>query len=322
MAPAFPTLDDIRAAARRIAPFVHRTPLARSATFERELGAEIFFKCENLQKVGAFKARGATNAVLLLDDAAASRGVITHSSGNHGAALAFAAARRGIPCTVVVPEGAPAIKVDAVRGYGAEVVFCRRGEREATCERLIREQGRTLVHPFENPDVVAGQGTAALELIEEAGGLDLVIAPVGGGGLLSGTAIAVRGLLPAAEVRGAEPDAVDDACRSLESGVRQPAVPKGSSWADGLLTGLGELAFAALSAHSVRVVTVSEREILRAALDVMLRMKLVVEPSAATVLAALRRMGEAIRGKRVGAIFSGGNTDFRWLRDPVLAGRD
>jgi threonine dehydratase len=321
MAAAVPTLDDVRAAARRIAPFVHRTPVARSATFDRELGARIFFKCENLQKVGAFKARGATNAVLLLDDAAASRGVITHSSGNHGAALAFAAARRGVPCTVVMPEGAPAIKVDAVRGYGAEVVFCERGERESTCERLIGETGRTLVHPYENPHVVAGQGTAALELVEEAGGLDLVIAPVGGGGLLSGTAVAARGLLPSVEIRGAEPEAVDDACRSLESGVRQPAVAGARSWADGLLTGLGELAFRALSAHSVRVVTVSEAEILRATLDVLQRMKLVVEPSGATVLAALRRMGEAVRGLRVGAIFSGGNTDFRWLDDPALAGR-
>jgi len=319
MASAIPTLDDVRAAARRIAPFVPRTPLARSATFDRELGARVFFKCENLQKVGAFKARGATNAVRLLDDTAASRGVITHSSGNHGAALAFAAARRGVPCTVVMPEGAPAIKVDAARGYGADVVFCQRGERESTCERLIGETGRALIHPYENTHVVAGQGTAALELIEEAGGLDLVIAPVGGGGLLSGTTVAARGLLPAVEIRGAEPEAVDDACRSLESGVRQPAVAGARSWADGLLTGLGELAFRTLSAHSVRVVTVSEAEILLATLDVLQRMKLVVEPSGATVLAALRRLGDAIRGLRVGAIFSGGNTDFRWLGDPALA---
>ena len=314
MVPDLPTLDDIRAAAGRIAPFIRQTPVARSLTFNRELGVELFFKCENLQRVGAFKARGATNAVLLLDEEASARGVITHSSGNHGAALAFAAGRRGVPCTVVMPEGAPAIKVEAVRGYGAEVVFCKRGEREPTCERLILERGQTLIHPYENPDVVAGQGTAVLELIDEVGGLDLVIAPVGGGGLLSGTTIAVKGLDPTTDVCGAEPRAVDDAFRSLASGVRQPAVQDARSWADGLLTGLGELAFRALSAHSVQVVTVSEEAILRATLDVMQHTKLVVEPSGATVLAALREMGETIQGKRVGAILSGGNTDFCWLR--------
>jgi threonine dehydratase len=314
MAAVLPTLDDIRAAAARISPLVHRTPVVRSATFDRELGAEIFFKCENLQKVGAFKARGATNAVLLLDEAAAARGVITHSSGNHGAALAFAAARRGLTCTVVMPRGAPAIKVEAVRAYGAEVVFCERNERESTCERLIRERGPTLIHPYENADVVAGQGTAALELVEEVDRLDLVIAPVGGGGLLAGTTLAVKALDPAVEVRGAEPRAVDDAYRSLASGVRQPAVRDPQTWADGLLTGLGVLAFRALTDHSVQIVRVSEEAILCACLDVLQRMKLVVEPSGATVLAALRAMGEAMRGMRIGAIFSGGNTDFRWLR--------
>jgi threonine dehydratase len=308
-----PTIDDIRAAAERIAPHLHRTPVARSATFDREIGATIFFKCENLQKVGAFKARGAVNAILMLDDEAAGRGAITHSSGNHGAALAFAASIRGIPCTVVMPEQAPAIKVEAVRGYGADVVFCKQTEREAACDRLIGERGQTLIHPFENRNVIAGQGTAALELLEEAGGLDMVIAPVGGGGLLSGTTLAVKGLQPGAEVWGAEPESVDDAYRSLQLGERQPAPRKPNSCADGLLTGLGLLAFEILRDNGVRVVTMSEDEILQATLFIMQRMKLVVEPSGATVLAGLRRMGEEVRGKRIGAIFSGGNTDFGWL---------
>jgi threonine dehydratase len=308
-----PTLDDVRAAAGRIAPHLHRTPVVRSATFDRELDATIHFKCENLQKVGAFKARGATNAILLLGDEAAGRGVITHSSGNHGAALAFAAAIRGIPCTVVMPEDAPSIKVDAVRGYGADIVFCKRGERETTCDRVIEERGQTLIHPFESPGVIAGQGTAALELLEEAGDLDMVIAPVGGGGLLSGTTVAVKGLLPDADVMGAEPEAVDDAYRSLALGRRQPAPIDPDSCADGLLTGLGELAFEILRDNGVEVITISEKEIMQAALDIMQRMKLVVEPSGATVLAALRRIPEQVRGKRIGAIFSGGNSDFGWL---------
>jgi threonine dehydratase len=212
-----------------------------------------------------------------------------------------------------MPEGAPGIKVDAVRGYGADVVFCKQGEREESCNRVIDERGQTLIHPFANPNVIAGQGTAALELLEGAGDLDLVLAPVGGGGLLSGTTLAVKGLLPGAEVWGAEPEAVDDAYHSLQHGERQPAPVDPRSCADGLLTGLGELAFEILRDNGVTVVTMDEDEILRATLDIMQRMKLVVEPSGATVLAGLRRMPESIRGKRVGAIFSGGNSDFSWL---------
>jgi threonine dehydratase len=335
MALSIPDLDDVRAAARRIEPFVHRTPVARCTTIDRELDAEVHFKCENFQKVGAFKARGATNAVLQLDDEAASRGVITHSSGNHGAALAFAAGRRQIPCTVVMPESAPAVKVAAVRGYGAEVVFCKIGERESTTERLIAERGQRLVHSYEDPHVATGQGTAALELMQEVEGLDLVVAPLGGGGLLSGTTIAVKGLRPETDLLsgttiavkglrpetdlwGAEPETVDDAYRSMLTGVRQPAPQNPKSWADGLLTRLGELAFTVLRAHGVEVVTVSEEQILRATLSVVQRMKLVVEPSAATVLAALRHRADDVRGKRIGAILSGGNTDFRWLDDPAL----
>jgi threonine dehydratase/serine racemase len=310
---AAPSLEDVRAAARRIAPHLHRTPVVTSRTLDRELGARVFFKCENLQKVGAFKARGALNAVLTLDAEAAARGVVAHSSGNHAAALAFAAAIRGIPCTVVMPEQASPIKVAAVRGYGAEIVFCARPEREATCARLCAERGLALVHPYESPSVIAGQGTAALELLEQVPDLDAVIAPVGGGGLLAGTAIVVRGLRRAAAIYGAEPAAVDDAHRSLVSGIRQPGVADPRTIADGLLTGLGEINFDILRERGVEVITVSEAAIADAARFVLERMKLVVEPSGATVLAALRRHGRALAGRRIGAIFSGGNTDFRWL---------
>lgn len=311
-----PTIDDVRAAAGRIEGVVHRTPVATCRALDEEVGATVVFKCENLQKVGAFKARGACNAVLRLADADAARGVVTHSSGNHGAALAWAASTRGVPCTVVMPDSAPRIKIDAVRGYGARQVFCPQAEREAVCDRVLAETGGTLVHPFEHPDVIAGQGTAALELHEQTAGdgpLDVVVAPVGGGGLLSGTVIATRAAAPACRVWAAEPLAVDDAARSLASGVRQPAVLPARSWADGLLTGLGEVAFEVLRDAGVTVVTVTEDEILDAAWALISRLKLVVEPSAAVAWAVVRRRREELRGLRVGVILSGGNTDFRWL---------
>ena len=315
---ASPGIDQVREAAERIRPHVHRTPLVTCRALDRELDAHVFFKCENLQKVGAFKARGATNAVLGLSPQEADRGVVTHSSGNHGAALAFAAAVRGLSCVVVMPEDAPANKVEAIRGYGATIVYCKREERETQCERLIREENRTLIHPYESPAVIAGQGTAALELLEEVDDLDLVVAPVGGGGLLSGTTLAVKGLRPSCDVWGAEPEAVDDAFRSLNSGVLQPGERNPVSWADGLLTGLGRLPFDILRRHGVEVVTVAEAAILQAAWSLLQRTKLVVEPSGATVLAALRRRKDGLRGRRIGAILSGGNTDFRWLADPSL----
>jgi threonine dehydratase len=307
-----PGLEDVRAAALRIAPHIHRTPVHTSLTLDRELGASVFFKCENFQKVGAFKARGATNAVLCLEETAARAGVVTHSSGNHAAALAFAASIRGIPCTVVMPKDAPAIKVQAVRGYGAEIVFCERAEREETCDRLLRERGCTFIHPYENPNVIPGQGTAALELLEQSGPLDVVVAPVGGGGLLAGTAIAVKGQSPATEVWGAEPETVDDAYRSLETGRLQPGVVDPQTLADGLMTGLGRINFELLLHHDVRVVTMTEQAMVEAGRFVLERMKLVIEPSAATVLAAIRERGGDLGGKRIGAIFSGGNTDLAW----------
>jgi threonine dehydratase len=308
-----PTFDDVRAAARRIAPHVHRTPVATARAVDRELGARVFFKCENLQKVGAFKARGAVNAVLSLPEERLASGVIAHSSGNHAAALAYAASIRGTPCTVVMPEDSAPIKVAAVRGYGAQIVFCKREERQSVAERLVRGRSATLIHPYENPQIIAGQGTAALELLEEVPELDVVVAPVGGGGLLAGTAIAVAGLRPQAEVWGAEPAAVDDAYRSLTSGVLQPGPADPRTLADGLLTGLGRLNFEILVRHRVRIVTVAEEEIVQAARFVLERMKLVIEPSSATVLAAMRREAAQVRGRRVGAVLSGGNTDFRWL---------
>lgn len=305
--------DDVRAAAARIAGVVHRTPVLTSRTIDERLECSAFFKCENLQKVGAFKARGALNAVRALDDAQAARGVVTHSSGNHGAALAWAAAQRGAPCVVVMPRSAPQVKVDAVRGYGAEIVLCEIAEREATSARIADERGAVMVHPFEDPRVIAGQGTAALELCEEVADLDYLIAPVGGGGLLAGTAIAVAALQPRARVIGAEPEAVDDAARSLRSGTHQPRVENPATACDGLLTRLGVPNYAILREHGVEVLTASEAAILDAARTFLERMKIVVEPSGAVPLAVLVEHRERFVGKRVGAILTGGNTDFAWL---------
>lgn len=314
-APPHVSFADIEAAAGRIADHVHRTPIATSATFDAEVGASVFFKCENLQKVGAFKARGALNAVLSLTDEEAKRGVVAHSSGNHGAALAYAASRRGIPCTVVMPDHAPRLKIEAVRGYGAEVVIGPHAEREELTERIRTERDAILVHPYDDARVIAGQGTAARELIEDVADLDMVVAPVGGGGLLSGTAVSTLAMRPGAIVVGAEPAAADDAYRSLESGIRQPAVPEPDTIADGLLTGLGTLTFDILEAAGARIVLVSEQAIVEAALFHLQRMKLLVEPSGATPLAALRALAEEVAGLRVGVIVSGGNTDLRWLPD-------
>ena len=307
------TIADIHAAATRIAAHIHRTPVMTSATLDAELSAQLFVKCENLQKVGAFKARGACNAVFALADEHAARGVVTHSSGNHAAALAYAARARGIPAYVVMPETAPQVKVDAVRGYGAQVRFCKAAERQQACDAWQAETGAVLVHPFEDPLVIAGQGTAALELLEQVPDLDVVITPVGGGGLCAGAAVVVRSLLPGARMLAAEPEAVDDAARSLATGVRQPRVDGAKTWGDGLMTALGEPNFALLREHRVEVVTCSEQAMVDAARFFLQRMKLVVEPSGATVLASLRRIADEVRGKRVGMIVTGGNTDFAWL---------
>ncbi len=308
-------LRQIRAAAQLIGPHVRRTPVLSCDRLDEDLGCRVFWKCENLQQVGAFKARGALHAVLTLSGAEAARGVITHSSGNHGAALAWAATVRGIACTVVMPERTSPVKVDNVRSYGAEIVFCKRGERESTTARIVEERNPTLIHPFTDPRIIAGQGTAALELLDEVADLDVVIAPVGGGGLLSGTATTVKSMRPAMRVLGAEPEAADDAYRSLTSGVLQPAVAEPETWCDGLLTGLGDINFRILRARGVEILRVAEPAILDAAAEILHRLRIVAEPSAATVLAAVRSHPDEFRGARVGAILSGGNTDFRWLRE-------
>ncbi len=281
-----------------------------SATLDAELGASVFFKCENFQKTGSYKVRGALNAVARLDDEAAGRGVLTHSSGNHGAALAWAATLRGVECTVVVPENANPLKVAAMRAYGAKIEFCGSGEREHAAEMALERSGATFVHPYDDPAIIAGQGTVAHELVDEVASLDTLVAPIGGGGLLSGTAVVAGSALCGAAVIGAEPESADDAYRSLATGVRQPAVADPNTIADGLLGGIGKIPFAILTASGAEIVTVTDREIVAAARFFLARMKLVVEPSAATALAALRKLDCSQR--RVGVLITGGNTDLSW----------
>lgn len=306
------TYDDVVAAADRIRPYVHRTPVLTSATLDTLTGASVFLKAENLQRIGAFKARGATNAVLQLDDGIP--GVATHSSGNHGQALAYAARSRGIPAWIVMPDNASPLKIAAVRGYGAEVVLCHPAEREEAARRVSAESGAVLVHPFDDDRVIAGQGTAGLELAQDVPDLDAVVAPIGGGGLLAGTAIAVAGAIPGASVYGAEPHAADDAYRSMVSGIRQPGVANPQTIADGMVVGIGELPFAILIGLGIEILRVEEDEIVEAAVFFLERMKLVVEPSGATGLAAVMANRDRFAGLRVGIIVSGGNTDLSWYR--------
>ena len=305
-----PDLTSIRAAAQRIAPHAHRTPVLTSSYFNTRLGARVFFKCENFQKVGAFKFRGALNAVLSLSDEEASRGVVTHSSGNHAQALALAAQIREVAATIVMPENAPQVKLAAVADYGATIILCQPtlAARESTTAEVIRETGATLIHPYNDARIIAGQGTAALELLEDVPDLDLVIAPVGGGGLLSGTAIAVRSLSSHARVLGAEPAGADDACRSLAAGHIMP-VGTPDTIADGLRTSLGELTFPILHELVDGILLVDDASIARAMKIVWERMKIVVEPSAAVPVAALLEHEDRMSGKRVGVILSGGNVD-------------
>jgi len=307
---ALPDLAAIRAAQARIAPYVHRTPVLTSRSLDEATGARLFVKCENLQKVGAFKARGACNAVFSLPDDAAARGVVTHSSGNHGAALAYAAQQRGIPAHVVMPENAPKIKVANVRGFGAHVHFCAPtlAAREAACADVERATGATLVHPYDDCAVIAGQGTATLELLDAVPDLDVVVAPVGGGGLLSGTAIAAQGVRPGIAVFGAEPAGADDAARSFATGVLQ-AMPHAHTIADGLRGALSARTLRALRAHVAAIGTCTEPGIVAAMRMTWERMKLVAEASSAVPLAAMLEGTLAVRGKRVGVILTGGNVD-------------
>lgn len=306
-------LDDIREAARRIAGRAHRTPVLTCTSLDDWAGRRIFLKCENLQKVGAFKFRGACNAVARLDDARAARGVVTHSSGNHAQALALAARLRGIESHIVMPKTAPAVKRRAVEGYGGRVVECEPtlAAREETTERVRATTGAVLIPPYDHPDVIAGQGTAALELLEEVPDLDVVVAPVGGGGLLAGTCIAAHGLRPRIRVIAGEPAGADDAARSLAAGRRIPQTAP-DTIADGLLTSLGELTWPVIRDHVAAIETVTDEEIVAAMRFVWERTKLVIEPSAAVAVAALRRPGFARAAGdagRVGVILSGGNVD-------------
>ena len=309
-APTLPDLAAIRAAQVRIAPYVHRTPVLTCRSLDALVGARLYFKCESLQKVGAFKARGACNAVFGLPEDVAARGVVTHSSGNHGAALAYAAQRRGIPAHVVMPEDAPKIKIANVEGFGAHVHFCAPTlvARVETCAAVARTTGATLVHPYDDVAVIAGQGTAALELIEAVPDLDAIVAPVGGGGLLAGTAIAARGVRPDIAVMGAEPAGADDAARSFASGVLQTlAQPR--TIADGLRASLSERTLRALREHVSAIGTCSEEAIVAAMRSTWERMKIVIEPSSAVPLAALLEGSLAVAGKAVGVIVTGGNVD-------------
>ncbi|HYJ04424.1 MAG TPA: pyridoxal-phosphate dependent enzyme [Chthoniobacterales bacterium] len=300
----------ILAAHERIRPHIHRTPVLTSSRLDAASGASLFFKCENFQKVGAFKARGATNAVFALDEAAAQRGVATHSSGNHAAALSRAASLRGIAAHIVMPSNAPKVKVRAVEGYGGRIVFCEPNQRarEVACAKVIAETGATLIHPFENEDVMAGQGTAGVELMEEIADLDLVLCPVGGGGLLCGTAVAVKTIRPDTKVIATEPAGASDAAESFHQG-RLVYQEQKKTIADGLLANLGAINFGLVQRHVDDVVTVSEEAIVAAMRAIWETMKIVIEPSAAVPYAAVLEKGIDVGGKRVGLIVTGGNVD-------------
>ena len=303
------SLDRIRTAHERIRPYIHRTPVLTSSRFDEASGVQLFFKCENFQKIGAFKARGATNAVFALDNTSAKRGVVTHSSGNHGTALARAAKLRKIPARIVMPKNSAKVKVRAVENYGANIVFCEATQegREAACAALIAETDATLVHPFENEDVMAGQGTAAIEFLEDAD-LDLVLCPIGGGGLLCGTAVAAKSMQPKIKVVAVEPANADDAAKSFRAG-RRIVTKKNFTIADGLRTNVGERNFPIIQHYVDDVVTVSEGAIASAMRTIWETMKIVIEPSAAVPYAAILEEKIDIVGKRVGIILTGGNVD-------------
>jgi threonine dehydratase len=302
--------DDVARAAERLRPWVHQTPVVTSRTLDARCGGSVFLKCENFQKVGAFKFRGAMNAVLQLDDHARAAGVVTHSSGNHGQALAAAGQILGVPVWVVMPRTAPSVKRAAVEGYGARVVTCEPtlAAREETVAEQVERHGLHLVHPFDDWRVIAGQGTAAWELLDQAGPLDLVVCPVGGGGLASGTAISVKGRSPSTRVIGAEPERADDAKRSLASGRIEPSNDP-ATVADGLRTSLGPRTFAVLRRHLDGVVTATEAETLDAMRFVWERLKLVIEPSSAVPLAPILHGGLTVKDLKVGLIVTGGNVD-------------
>ena len=309
-----PELKDILEAAERIREAAHVTPVLESSHLNRETGAKLFFKCENFQKVGAFKFRGAMNAISKLAKEEGRKGIITHSSGNHAQAVALASSMNGYSATIVMPENAPKVKVDAVRGYGAEIVFCEPTieARQETADRLIEKTGGTFIHPYNHPDVIAGQGTCVLELLNQVPDMDIVMAPVGGGGLISGSCVAIKSISPEIKVIGGEPELADDAYRSLKEGSIQPVL-RTDTVADGLRTSLGSLTFQIIQKHLDDLILVSEYSIVQNMRRVWERMKIIIEPSCAVPLAAVMNRKEAFRGKRVGIILTGGNVDLDHL---------
>jgi len=306
-------LDSIRAAHGRVRPFIHRTPVLTSTRLNEASGASLFFKCENLQKTGSFKARGATNAVFALDEETARRGVATHSSGNHATALARAARLRGIPAHVVMPSNSAKVKVRAVESYGARIVFCEptQAARETACADVIAKTGATLIHSFENEAVMAGQGTAAVELLEDVD-VDFVVCPVGGGGLLCGTAVAAKSMRPNIKVVAAEPANADDAAQSFRAGQRI-VTEKKFTIADGLRTNVGERNFPLIQRYVDDIATVSEEAIVSAMRTIWETLKIVIEPSSAVPYAAMVERKIDIAAKRVGIILTGGNVDLEAL---------
>src|SRR6267142_1069111 len=319
-----PSWEAILAAHARISPRIHRTPVLTSSSLNTMTGAQVFFKCENLQKTGSFKIRGASNAILSLTDREAVRGLVTQSSGNHGAAVACAAAWRGLPAWIVMPKNAPAVKAKAIEGYGGKVVFCEPTvtARKATCDRVQAETGAHLVHPYDDDRIIAGQATAAKELLEEISDLDAVFAPVSGGGLLSGTCLGAKGLHPGIRVFGCEPERADDAFRSLTSGQLQ-SLESSDTIADGLRASLAPRTFAILRDNVERILLASEEEMIAAMRTVWERMKIIIEPSSAVAIAPLLKpgavasLGMARRRDgappKLGVIFSGGNVDLSAL---------
>ena len=305
-----PTWDDVLVAHDRIRPHVHRTPVLTSSFLDRLTGASLFFKCENLQKAGAFKVRGASNAVFGLSDADAARGVATHSSGNHALSLSYAAGRRGIPCHVVMPRTAPQAKKDAVRGYGGRVVECEpsTSSREAVFAEVVAATGAEFVHPYNDWRVIAGQATCSAELIEQVEGLDAVVAPIGGGGMISGTCLTLSNLAPGVKIYAAEPEQADDAYRSFKAGhIIADDAPE--TVADGLKVPLKELTWHFVKSHVTDILTASDPEIVEAMKLIWKRMKIVMEPSSAVPLATILKNPETFAGKRVGIIITGGNVD-------------
>ena len=309
-----PELKDIISAHDRIKPFVHNTPVLTSQSINEILGVSLFLKCENLQKVGAFKFRGATNAVRLLSKTDAQKGVATHSSGNHAAALALAAKQLGVPAYIVMPKNAPEIKKKAVAGYGAKITFCEPTleAREVTLKKVQEETGATFIHPYDNFDVISGQGTAAKELLEEISDLEIVIAPIGGGGLMSGTAISCKSINPKIKIYGAEPELANDAYQSFKKGELILAGPP-KTIADGLLTSLSSLTFKIIQNNVDDIFTVSEDSIIKAMRMIWERMKIIIEPSSAVPIAAIMNKPSLFKGKKVGLIVSGGNVDLGML---------